>query len=340
MTAGAGTFYEYAARARSRSRWLLIVGVTLTAIAGALIGAAATAVLIAQGNPVSNSAEFSLIGGGIGLALGLLSALFASSGAVGSFILSSLRARELPKHPRTAPQRQLRNIVRELSIAASLPEPKVYLIDDQAINAMATGVSPEQAAIAVTTGALEALDREELSGVIAHELAHVRNYDIRFGLYLAGIAALFALVADLALNILRIVGRGNRSSRSSSSGGGGAVLMIVVLLVAVVCGLIGGVGLLFIRAASSRSRELLADASAVEITRNPEGLARALTKIAGASDRTVDTASSGSAHLFFTEPKEERNELLATHPPLLDRINALRRLAGKRPLKQLIEGNS
>ena len=339
MTAGAGTFYEYAARARSRSRWLLIVGVTLTAIAGALIGAAATAVLIAQGNPVSNSAEFSLIGGGIGLALGLLSALFASSGAVGSFILSSLRARELPKHPRTAPQRQLRNIVRELSIAASLPEPKVYLIDDQAINAMATGVSPEQAAIAVTTGALEALDREELSGVIAHELAHVRNYDIRFGLYLAGIAALFALVADLALNILRIVGRGNRSSRSSS-GGGGAVLMIVVLLVAVVCGVIGGVGLLFIRAASSRSRELLADASAVEITRNPEGLARALTKIAGASDRTVDTASSGSAHLFFTEPKEERNELLATHPPLLDRINALRRLAGKRPLKQLIEGNS
>ena len=333
------TFYEYAARARSRSRWLLIVGVTLTAIAGALIGATATAVLIAQGNPVSNSAEFSLIGGGIGLALGLLSALFASSGAVGSFILSSLRARELPKHPRTAPQRQLRNIVRELSIAASLPEPKVYLIDDQAINAMATGVSPEQAAIAVTTGALEALDREELSGVIAHELAHVRNYDIRFGLYLAGIAALFALVADLALNILRIVGRGNRSSRSSS-GGGGAVLMIVVLLVAVVCGVIGGVGLLFIRAASSRSRELLADASAVEITRNPEGLARALTKIAGASDRTVDTASSGSAHLFFTEPKEERNELLATHPPLLDRINALRRLAGKRPLKQLIEGNS
>ena len=333
------TFYEYAARARSRSRWLLIVGVTLTAIAGALIGATATAVLIAQGNPVSNSAEFSLIGGGIGLALGLLSALFASSGAVGSFILSSLRARELPKHPRTAPQRQLRNIVRELSIAASLPEPKVYLIDDQAINAMATGVSPEQAAIAVTTGALAALDREELSGVIAHELAHVRNYDIRFGLYLAGIAALFALVADLALNILRIVGRGNRSSRSSS-GGGGAVLMIVVLLVAVVCGVIGGVGLLFIRAASSRSRELLADASAVEITRNPEGLARALTKIAGASDRTVDTASSGSAHLFFTEPKEERNELLATHPPLLDRINALRRLAGKRPLKQLIEGNS
>jgi heat shock protein HtpX len=340
MAAGAGTFYEYAARARSRSRWLLIVGVTLTAIAGALIGAAATAVLIAQGNPISNSAEFSLIGGGIGLALGLLSALFASSGAVGSFILSSLRARELPKHPRTAPQRQLRNIVRELSIAASLPEPKVYLIDDQAINAMATGVSPEQAAIAVTTGALEALDREELSGVIAHELAHVRNYDIRFGLYLAGIAALFALVADLALNILRIVGRGNRSSRSSSGGGGGAVLMLVVLLVAVVCGVIGGVGLLFIRAASSRSRELLADASAIEITRNPEGLARALTKIAGASDRTVDTASSGSAHLFFAEPKEERNELLATHPLLLDRINALRRLAGQRPLKQLIESNS
>jgi heat shock protein HtpX len=318
LTVTGVTFYDHAARARRNSRLLLIGAVALATGAGAAIGAA-TAVETGVYLPPA------LIGALVGTSLGLLAALFASSGVAGSFILRSLRAREVDAHPNDPVERQLRNIVRELCVAAALPVPRLYVIEEQAINALATGGSPEQASIAVTTGALDALDREELTGVIAHELAHVRNYDIRFGLYLAGVAALFALLADLAFNMLR----GTSRVRSRSRDGGGVIL--VILGVAAVCGAIGSIGLLLIRAASSRNRELLADASAVELARNPDGLARALAKIHEASDRTVDTASSGSAHLFFTEPRSGVNALLSTHPLLLDRINALRALAG-RPL--------
>lgn len=319
MTMAGVTFYDYAARARRNSRLLLIGAVALATAAGAAIGAA-TAVETGIYLPPA------LIGGLVGASLGLLAALFAASGAAGSFILRSLRAREVDANPKDLRERQLRNIVAELCIAAALPVPRLYVIEEQAINALATGGSPEQASIAVTTGALEQLDREELTGVIAHELAHVRNYDIRFGLYLAGVAALFALLADLALNIMR----GTSGSRSRNGGG----VMLVVLAVAVVCGALGSIGLLLIRAASSRSRELLADASAVEISRNPDGLARALAKIHGASDQTVDTASSGSAHLFFAAPRRGA-DWLSTHPPLLTRVNALRNLGGKALLSTL-----
>ena len=159
MAVAGATFYEQAARARTRSRLLLLAGMTLTGLAGLLIGLTAEQALIAQGEAPPSVAHLPLLGGGIGLLLGFLSALFASSGLANSFVLSSLRAREVPKNPRGASQRQLRNIVRELSIAASLPEPTLYLIEDRAINAMATGVAPERSSIAVTTGALEALDR-------------------------------------------------------------------------------------------------------------------------------------------------------------------------------------
>lgn len=334
MAVAGGTFYDLAARARRRSRLLLLVAVIFTALAGLTIGSAAWLVIKDTSSWTNGAVELPAMAALIGLALGLLAALFASSGAANAMILSSLRAREVAAAPTDEGERRLRNVVRELTIAGSLPEPKLYLISDEAINAMATGPSPERASIAVTTGALTALDREELAGVIAHELAHVRNYDIRFGLYLSGVAALFALLADLAFNILRFAGRGG--GRSNSKNGGGA-LMLVVLVVAVACGLLGSLGLLFIRAASSRSRELLADASAVELTRNPNGLARALTKIAHAADQTVDTSSSGSAHLFFAEPRRAQASLLATHPLLLDRINALRVLGGKQPLAEIGE---
>lgn len=321
MAAGA-TFYEHAARARRNSRLLLLVAVALASAAGAAIGGASS--LETPARALASVGSGALIGGSVGL----IGALFAASGAAGSFILSSLRAREVGSSPSDAGEKRLRNIVEELTLAASLPNPRLYLIEDEAINALATGGSPERASIAVTSGALAQLDREELAGVIAHELAHVRNYDIRFGLYLAGIAGLFALLADLSLNIFHLFGRG---SRRNSEGGG---LMLVVLLVALVVGALGSLGLLLIRAASSRSRELLADASAVELTRNPEGLTRALAKIAGATDRTVDTASSGSAHLFFADPKSALSGLLSTHPPLIERVNALRTIAGKPALDE------
>lgn len=317
------TFYEQAGRARRNSRLLLVGAVLLAAAAGGAIGAA-TAL------QTPDSLQASALAGAIaGSLIGLVAALFAASGAAGSLILRSLRAREVGEQPANAEERRLRNITGEIAIAAALPLPRLYVIDDEAINALATGGSPEHASIAVTTGALAALDREELSGVIAHELAHVRNLDIRFGLYLAGIAGLFTLLADLAANILRFGGRARGNSRNS-----GGSLMLVVLLVGLLAGLLGSLGLLLIRAASSRSRELLADASAVELVRNPDGLTRALAKIHGATDRTVDTASSGSAHLFFADPKSALAGLLSTNPPLLERINALRALNGRPPIEE------
>jgi heat shock protein HtpX len=316
------TFYDHAARARRSSRLLLLIAIVLASGAGAAIGGASS--LEAPTQALASIGAGALVGGGIGL----VAALFAASGVAGSLILSSLRAREIGANPSNAGEKRLRNVVDELTIAASIPAPRLYLIEDEAINALATGGSPEHASIAVTSGALTQLDREELAGVIAHELAHVRNYDIRFGLYLAGIAGLFALLADLALNIFHLFGRG---SRRSSEGGG---LMIVVLIIALIVGALGSLGLLLIRAASSRNRELLADASAVELTRNPDGLTRALAKIANAADRTVDTASSGSAHLFFADPKSAISGLLSTHPPLIERINALRAISGKSPIEE------
>ena len=225
---------------------------------------------------------------------------------------------------------QLLNVVQELAIAANIPMPAVYIIDDTAPNAFATGRDPAHASIAITTGLLEKLDREELQGVIGHELSHVRNLDIRFSLVVGVMVGAIALLADFFLRFTFF--GGTRRSRDSGGGGGAqAVFAIIAIVLAVIAPLISR----FIQLAVNRQREYLADASAVELTRNPVGLERALAKIS--SDREVlEVANRGTQHMYFTNPikkfEERSSSLMSTHPAILDRINRLRELTGQPPL--------
>ncbi len=232
--------------------------------------------------------------------------------------------------PASAPQ--LMNVVGELAIAANIPIPAVYLIDDTAPNAFATGRDPAHASIAITTGLLEKLDREELQGVIGHELSHVRNLDIRFSLVVAVMVGAIALLADFFLRFT--FWGGTRRSRSDSGGSGGgaqAAFAIIAIALAILAPIVSR----FIQLSVSRQREYLADASSVELTRNPVGLERALAKIS--SDKEVlEVANRGTQHLYFTNPikkfEDRSSSLMSTHPPILDRINRLRELTSQPPL--------
>ena len=224
------------------------------------------------------------------------------------------------------------NVVQEIALSAGTPMPKVYIIDDTAPNAFATGRDPKHASVAITTGLLQKLDREELQGVIAHELGHVRNFDIRFALLVAVLVGSIALLADFFLRFT-FWGGGRRGGGDRDRGGGGlaAILFIVAIVLAIVAPIIAR----FVQLAVSRQREYLADATSVELTRNPRGLERALAKIAG--DREVlEVANRATQHLYFTNPikkfEERSTSMFSTHPAIVDRINRLRQLTGEPPL--------
>jgi heat shock protein HtpX len=224
---------------------------------------------------------------------------------------------------------QLMNVVQEMALAAGVPMPKVYLIDDTAPNAFATGRDPKHASVAITTGLLQKLDREELQGVIGHELSHVRNFDIRFALLVAVLVGSIALLADLFLRFT-FWGGGRRGGGDRDRGGGGlaAILFIVAILLAIVAPIIARI----VQLAVSRQREYLADASSVELTRNPRGLEQALAKIAGDKE-VLEVANRATQHLYFTNPikkfEERSSSMFSTHPNIIDRINRLRQLTGE-----------
>jgi heat shock protein HtpX len=228
---------------------------------------------------------------------------------------------------------QLFNVIRELTIAANLPMPKVYLIDDTSMNAFATGRDPEHASIAVTTGLLSRMDREEVQGVIAHELSHVRNFDIRFSLLVGVMVGSIALLADFFLRFTFWGGRG----RSSDNDRGSGAFQLVILAVALVLAILAPIAARLVQLAVSRQREYLADASGVELTRNPVGLERALATIAGDTE-VLEVANRATQHLYFTNPimklgqTGEASSWFATHPRLVDRINRLRQLRGLPPV--------
>ena len=220
---------------------------------------------------------------------------------------------------------QLYNIVEELTIASGLPIPKLYVIDTPAMNAFATGRDPQHAAVAVTRGLRERLGRNELQGVLAHELSHVKNLDIRFMTLMAVLVGTVVLLADIGLRSLFWGGRGRRRS----SGKGGGPIMLVILLVAIVLAIIAPVLATLIQLASSRQREFLADASAARMTRYPEGLARALESLA-ADTQPMPEASRATAHLFIIQPmmaagkKRTRGSVWSSHPPIEERVARLR----------------
>jgi heat shock protein HtpX len=211
------------------------------------------------------------------------------------------------------------NTVEGLSLAAGIPPPKVYVIESDEINAFAVGRDPQHAAIGVTTGALENLNRVELEGVIGHEISHIRNYDIRFMTMIAVFVGFAAILSYLLLRGALFAGGSQRKERG---GGMAAVLILVGLLLAV----IAPIATRLVQAMISRRREYLADARAVELTRYPEGLASALEKIMKKNQGKMEV-SEAISHLFFTDPKRSPlDDLFATHPPISERIKILRQM--------------
>lgn len=214
---------------------------------------------------------------------------------------------------------ELHRIVENLAITAGIPKPKLYMIDSPALNAFATGRDPEHASIAVTSGLVERLNRTELEGVIAHELAHVRNYDIRFATVVAIFVGFIVILSDLFLRA-SFWGGGRRSNNREGGNQLQAILAVVGLILLIISPIIAKL----VQLAASRQREYLADASGAMLTRYPEGLASALEKIAAGP--ALKTASNATAHLFIANPFRGKSmaSLFSTHPPIEDRIKRLR----------------
>ncbi|HUT08415.1 MAG TPA: zinc metalloprotease HtpX [Candidatus Latescibacteria bacterium] len=220
----------------------------------------------------------------------------------------------------------LYNVVEGLAIAAGLPAPKCYVIDDTAPNAFAAGRKPETAVICVTTGILEKLNRVELEGVIAHEMSHIKNYDVRLQTLVVVMAGVVALLSDWMLRSFLWGGGRRRGGRDrGSSGGAGGILIIVGLALAVLSPFIATI----IQLAVSRKREFLADANGAMLTRYPAGLASALRKIS-ADTEPLKAANKATAHLYIVNPlkniKGGVNKLFSTHPPIEERIAALEKM--------------
>ncbi|MFH1565024.1 MAG: zinc metalloprotease HtpX [bacterium] len=220
----------------------------------------------------------------------------------------------------------LYNMVENLCITAGLPKPKVYIINDPSINAFATGRDPEHASVAVTTGAIEKLNKTELEGVLAHELSHVKNYDIRVMMIVIVLVGIIVLISDFTI---RGMWFGGGRKRNSDSDGGqlGMILMIVGIVLLVLSPIIAQL----IKFAVSRKREFLADASGALLTRYPEGLASALEKIQQANIAPMQKANNATAHLYIANPfgktKKFLSKVFSTHPPIEERIKALRSMA-------------
>jgi heat shock protein HtpX len=240
-----------------------------------------------------------------------------------SVLLSSANAREVSHED--APQ--LYNIVEEMRIAAALPAmPKVYIIDTEVPNAFAVGLKPERACVAVTTGLLGRLNRDELQGVLAHEIGHIRNRDTMF-MTLAGVTlGAIVLLADVGMRTL-LYGGGNRRRNNNKDGGLGVVMLVAALVLAVLAPLAARV-LYF---ACSRQREYLADASAARFTRNPEGLANALRKISGMQNPKSIPSNGAVAPMYIVNPLAAAGSanIFGTHPPTAERIRRLLAMQGR-----------
>jgi heat shock protein HtpX len=312
----ADSFYNQISANRRNSLLLALFVIFLFGVLGFAIGYA-----------ISGSSSGAIVVMAVAVLIGGLAAA-GSYFAGDSVVLSVSGAKEVDET--SAPQ--LLNVVREMALAANIPMPKVYVIDDTAPNAFATGRDPKHASVAITKGLLEKLDREELQGVMGHELSHVRNFDIRFATIVGVLVGSIALMADFFLRF-SFWGGNRRSSNDRDSGGGG--LQAIMVVVAIILSILAPIAARLVQLAVNRQREYLADASSVQLTRNPYGIERALAKIS--SDKEVlEVANRATQHMYFTNPikkfEDRSSGLTATHPPIIDRINRLRALTGERPL--------
>ena len=298
-----GTFRDRIAANKRNSLFLIAIFLAFVAVFGYVIGYAWI------GDPVR--ALFGLV---LAFVVGTISG-FVSYYAGGRIVLAASRAQEVTHDE--APQ--LFNVVEEMAIAGGLPMPKVYIIKDSAPNAFATGRDPEHASVAVTSGLLEKLNRDELQGVIAHEMSHVANFDIRYAMLVGILVGTTVLISDFFLRSLWFGGGRRRE--------GGGQAQIIMIIVAVVLAILAPIFARLLQLSISRQREYLADATAVKFTRNPKGLADALQKISG--DREVlEAANRATAHLYIVNPikrfEKRATGLFSTHPPIEERIQILR----------------
>ncbi|HEX9699152.1 MAG TPA: M48 family metallopeptidase [Acidobacteriota bacterium] len=305
------TYHDLIARNRRNSALLLVGFVLFVAVLVGVLGAA-----LSDGDPATAG-----VLGGIALIFATMMALFSYYGGA-SAILNLSGARRIAH----ADDPELYNVVEEIAIAAGVPAPPVYLIDDTALNAFATGRDPEHAAVAITRGLRDTLSRDELQAVIAHEMSHVRNYDIRLAMLLATLVGVVVLVTDFFLRGMFWGGAGRRGrGRDGGGGAGGAILLVVALLLAIIAPIFAKI----IQLAASRQREYLADAGAVELTRNPDAMISALRRLGGDKE-VLEAANRATAHLYIVQPikkfEARAKGLFATHPPLEDRIRRLEQL--------------
>lgn len=271
-----------------------------------------------------------MIGGVAGLLLGggaSVWSYFAGANA----ILRMTHARQVSKDDDPV----LFNVVEEMAIAGGLPIPKIYMIDDDSLNAFATGRDPEHGVVAITRGLRAKLSRDELQGVMAHEIAHIRHYDIRFSMLMATMVGLIVIVSDGFLRTMLYSGAGRRGAGRAGGGGGGrggggaGIAMVVILVLAFVLAILSPIIARLLQMAYSRQREYLADAGAVELTRNPEGLASALAALARDTAPQKETANRGTAHMYIVNPlrkkgvSRSKGSKFSSHPPIDDRIARL-----------------
>jgi heat shock protein HtpX len=300
-----GNFRERIAVNRRNSLLLIAAFLAFVATFGYVIGYAWI------GDPTG-----ALFGLALAFVVGTVSGLATYYGG-DRMVLAASRAKEITHDD--APV--LFNVVEEMAIAAGLPMPKVYIIKDSAPNAFATGRDPEHASVAVTSGLLKKLDRDELQGVIAHEMAHVGNFDIRYAMLVGVLVGTTVLISDFFLRGLWFGGGRRR--------GGGGQAQIIMLIVAVLLAILAPLFARLLQLSISRQREYLADATAVRLTRNPKGLADALQKISGDKE-VLEVANRATAHLYIVNPvkgfEKRAKGLFSTHPPIEERVKILRSL--------------
>ena len=278
---------------------------------------------------VSLAVSIYLGGGVVGVLAGIAVAMaltFASYASSDKIALAATRAHEADPNQFA----QLHNLVEQMAIAAGIPKPKVYVVHDPAPNAFATGKSPKSASVAVTTGLLEKMNRDELEGVLAHELAHIRNYDTRVMTVAVATAGSVAVITDVFWRLMFFGAVGQRRNDDNDRGGNPLALIGLVVVA-----IFAPIAAALLKAAISRKREALADASAVAFTRYPTGLRRALEKL-DADTTVIQHISHATSHLWIESPDNRANEnstsklneMFNTHPPLHERINILRSMEG------------
>lgn len=295
-------FYTAAAKNRRNSRLLFAVLLLLLGGMGFLIG------WLDGADPIAGAVTAT-----IAIVIGAIWMLIAQK--QGARIVMKINgAREL----RADEELQLHNVVQEMAIAAGVAVPKIYIMETESMNAFATGMSPDTASVGITRGLLNRLDRDELQAVIAHEMGHIINFDIRYATNVGVMVGVIVIISDILRRSFFYRGRGSRNKNQ----GVALVIMLVVSILAAFAAKL-------IQMAISREREYLADATSVRLTRNPQGLIRALTKLTN-QNVPFETASQATQHLFIVNPFKQLSSrssaLMSTHPSLDQRIERLKNL--------------